>query len=149
MYLFLTCNKMENIEKASGYINFSKKGQRGNYTIHIYRQAHLMSLAKIGSYSTTNGLKILEENIFRERDGALVNRNRKRIIVSIKDEPFFMLKQEDGKNYTGNDRYEGYCVELAERLSQVVNFTYELRMVKDNKFGTKGKMSFIIIYCNI
>jgi len=49
-----------------------------------------------------------------------------------------MLKQDDGKNYTGNDRYEGYCVELAERLSQVVNFTYELRMVKDNKFGTKG-----------
>ena len=75
---------MENVEKASGYINFGRKGQRRNYTIHIYRQAYLMSLAKIGSYSTTNGLKILEENIFRERDGILVNRYRKRIIVSIK-----------------------------------------------------------------
>jgi ABC-type amino acid transport substrate-binding protein len=48
-----------------------------------------------------------------------------------------MIKADDGKNYTGNDRYEGYCVELAERLSQVVNFTYELRLVKDNKFGSK------------
>lgn len=49
-----------------------------------------------------------------------------------------MIKADDGKNYTGNDRYEGYCVELAERLSLVVNFTYELRMVKDNNFGSKG-----------
>ena len=49
-----------------------------------------------------------------------------------------MVKADDGKNYTGNDRYEGFCVELAERLSTVVNFTYELRLVKDNKFGSKG-----------
>ena len=49
-----------------------------------------------------------------------------------------MVKADDGKNYTGNDRYEGFCVELAERLATVVNFTYELRLVKDNKFGSKG-----------
>ncbi len=49
-----------------------------------------------------------------------------------------MVKADDGKNYTGNDRFEGYCVELAERLAMVVNFTYELRLVKDNKFGSKG-----------
>ena len=46
-------------------------------------------------------------------------------------------------NYTGNDRYEGYCVELAQRLSQIANFTYELRVAKDNKFGNKGIMFFL------
>ena len=50
-----------------------------------------------------------------------------------------MIKQnEPGKNFTHNDRFEGYCVDLAERISKIVNFTYELRLVKDNKFGAKG-----------
>jgi hypothetical protein len=42
------------------------------------------------------------------------------------------------RNLTGNDRYEGYCVDLAEQLSKIVNFTYEFRLVKDKKFGAKG-----------
>ena len=63
-----------------------------------------------------------------------------------KDEPFFMLRKEtSGKNLTGNDRYMGYCVDLAEHLSKIVNFTYEFRLVKDNKFGAKGKIKFLCL----
>jgi hypothetical protein len=56
-----------------------------------------------------------------------------------------MIKNESGKNFTGNDRYMGYCVDLAEKLSQIVNFTYEFRLVKDNRFGAKGKSSANLI----
>ena len=50
-----------------------------------------------------------------------------------------MIKPDaDEKNLTGNDRFEGYCVDLAEKLSQIVNFTYELRLVKDKQYGNKG-----------
>ena len=38
----------------------------------------------------------------------------------------------------GNDRFEGYVVDLCEKLSKLVNFTYEFSLVKDNKFGAKG-----------
>lgn len=38
---------MENIEKATGYVNFNRKGQRSNYTIHIHRSAQAMPLAKV------------------------------------------------------------------------------------------------------
>lgn len=86
-------------------------------------------------------MKIVEEAIFREKDGQ-INRNRKRIVVSIPDEPFFMIKPNDDptKNLTGNDRYMGYCVDLAEHISKIVNFTYEFRVVKDNKFGSQSKL---------
>jgi len=129
---------MTNVEKASGYINFDERSHRANYTIHIYRSALTMSLAKIGTYSTHTGLRMLEEFLFRDNSVTHMNRNRKRIVVSIVDAPFFMLKPNvEGKNLTGNDRYEGYCVDLTEKLSQIVNFTYELRIVKDGKFGAK------------
>lgn len=53
-----------------------------------------------------------------------------------------MVKPDDPtKNLTGNDRYMGYCVDLAEHIAKVVNITYEFRVVKDNKFGTQRKIT--------
>ena len=55
------------------------------------------------------------------------------------DEPFFMFREnEEGKTWVGNERFEGYCVDLTKRIAEVLNFTYELRLVKDNKFGSRG-----------
>jgi glutamate receptor, ionotropic, invertebrate len=49
-----------------------------------------------------------------------------------------MLRPEEtGKNWTGNERYMGYCVDLAKRIAEMVNFTYELRVVRDGKFGAR------------
>jgi len=42
---------------------------------------------------------------------------------------------EDGRELVGNQRYEGYCADLAYELSQRIHFDYELRLVADNKFG--------------
>lgn len=46
-------------------------------------------------------------------------------------------KSELDANMTGNDLFYGYCVDLAYQISKIVNFTYEFRAVKDNKFGAK------------
>jgi hypothetical protein len=48
-------------------------------------------------------------------------------------------KSNDGKVFTGNDRFEGYCVDLAQKIAEILNITYEFRVVKDKKFGTIGK----------
>ena len=42
----------------------------------------------------------------------------------------------------GNDRYEGYCAELAAEIAKRLrnqgrNFQYELRIVGDGKYGAK------------
>lgn len=44
--------------------------------------------------------------------------------------------QKEGGNFTGNDRYEGYCVDLMELLfKKVLQITYEIQIVKDSKYG--------------
>ena len=50
-----------------------------------------------------------------------------------------MLKKEveDGSPRVGNDRYEGYCADLAEEVSKIVNFDYMLKPVKDGVYGAK------------
>lgn len=44
-------------------------------------------------------------------------------------------KMEPGVNLTGNAQFEGYCKDLADLIAEKLNFTYELRLVKDGKYG--------------
>lgn len=46
-----------------------------------------------------------------------------------------------GKNYTGNSRFYGFCVELLERISNEVGFSYILDLVSDRKYGAKDPIS--------
>jgi len=39
----------------------------------------------------------------------------------------------------GNENFKGYCVELAREVAHIVNFTYEICVVKDKMYGTKLK----------
>ena len=44
-------------------------------------------------------------------------------------------KQNGEEELKGNDVYEGYCAELAEKIAEMIHFNYELKLVEDNKFG--------------
>jgi len=47
-----------------------------------------------------------------------------------------MLKKENVENLVGNQRYEGYCIDLLEKISKMANFTY-------------GIFNFLIFLCYI
>lgn len=42
-----------------------------------------------------------------------------------------------GKNYTGNARFYGFCVDLLEKVSKEVGFDYILDLVPDRKYGAQ------------
>jgi hypothetical protein len=50
--------------------------------------------------------------------------------------PYLSLKP-NADELTGNDRYEGYCVELAYKVMTRLNLDYEIRLVADGKFGVR------------
>lgn len=39
----------------------------------------------------------------------------------------------------GNERFEGFCVDLIHELSQLLHFRYEFRLCKDGAYGSKKK----------
>ena len=51
------------------------------------------------------------------------------------------LKEIKGKNkkkvLEGNDRFEGFCVDLLEEVSRIVGFTYRIHVVEDGRYGSK------------
>lgn len=57
-----------------------------------------------------------------------------------------MLKKSD-KALVGNDRFEGFCIDLLKELAGILGFTYEIRLVPDGKYGSqdeKGQWNGII-----
>jgi hypothetical protein len=52
-----------------------------------------------------------------------------------------MIKKDpdDGAKLTGNDRFEGYCADLAKEICEGLGISYEIRLVSDNKYGEKTR----------
>lgn len=48
-----------------------------------------------------------------------------------------MLK-DSAEKLGGNDRFEGYCVDLVRELADMLRFRYEIRLVRDGAYGTKN-----------
>jgi len=48
-----------------------------------------------------------------------------------------LAKSDEGDTLTGNDRYEGFCADLASQLAESLHISYELRLVHDGKYGGK------------
>lgn len=43
------------------------------------------------------------------------------------------------KNLKGNDRYQGYCVDLIKQIAREIGFEYRLYEVYDGTFGEKDE----------
>lgn len=49
-----------------------------------------------------------------------------------------MMLKESAKFLTGNERFEGYCVDLLQELSKALGFSYEIRLAPDGAYGLKS-----------
>lgn len=48
-----------------------------------------------------------------------------------------MYKKSDKPLY-GNDRFEGYCLDLLKELSNILGFSCEVKLVSDGKYGAQN-----------
>lgn len=48
-----------------------------------------------------------------------------------------MLK-ENHEDLEGNDKYEGYCIDLLKEISKILGFKFHIKLVDDHKYGEKN-----------
>jgi len=59
--------------------------------------------------------------------------------IAVQEVPYVMVRE--GKNYTGNSRFYGFCVDLLQRTAQHVGFDYILDLSLDRKYGAQDPIS--------
>ncbi|XP_037543686.1 glutamate receptor 1b [Nematolebias whitei] len=122
------------LEGLTGHVQFDERGHRTNYTLSVMELSHL-GPRKIGYWNQRRGYvntaiyRPLQEEFF----GLL---NRTYIVTTILEAPYMMLKKNHDQ-FVGNEKYEGYCAELASEIAKHVGFTYRLELVGDTKYGAR------------
>ncbi|XP_070293467.1 glutamate receptor ionotropic, kainate 3 [Salvelinus sp. IW2-2015] len=133
---FMNFIKESHWEGLTGRLSFNRtSGLRTDFDLDIISLKE-EGLEKVGKWSSSGGLNITE---VPKRKGLNITdslANRSLVITTILEEPYVMLKKSD-KALVGNDRFEGFCIDLLKELASILGFTYEIRLVPDGKYGSQ------------
>ncbi|XP_029627768.1 glutamate receptor 3 isoform X5 [Salmo trutta] len=126
--------KMVQVQGMTGNIQFDSYGQRSNYTIDVY-EMRTGGPKKIGYWNEYQRLvNVLEQQVVANESSSVENRTI--VVTTIMEAPYVMYKKHQ-MNLEGNDRYEGYCVDLAAEIAKHVGIRYKLSVVADGKYGAR------------
>ncbi|KAK5622867.1 Glutamate receptor 3 [Crenichthys baileyi] len=124
--------KTVQVQGMTGNIQFDNYGRRTNYTIDIY-EMKTGGPRKIGYWNEyTRFVNIMDPQV--SNDSSVENRTI--VVTTIMEAPYVMYKK-NYKHLEGNDKYEGYCVDLASEIAKHVGIKYKLSIVMDGKYGAR------------
>ncbi|XP_050010753.1 glutamate receptor ionotropic, kainate 3 [Alexandromys fortis] len=133
---FMNFIKEAQWEGLTGRIVFNKtSGLRTDFDLDIISLKE-DGLEKVGVWSPADGLNITEVAKGRGPNVTDSLTNRSLIVTTVLEEPFVMFRKSDRTLY-GNDRFEGYCIDLLKELAHILGFSYEIRLVEDGKYGAQ------------
>ncbi|XP_025922437.1 glutamate receptor 1 isoform X2 [Apteryx rowi] len=121
-------------EGLSGNVQFNEKGRRTNYTLQVIEMKH-DGIRKIGYWNEDEKLVPAAMDTQSGNESTSLQ-NRTYIVTTILEDPYVMLKK-NANQFEGNERYEGYCVELAAEIAKHVGYHYRLEIVRDGKYGAR------------
>uniref|UniRef100_A0A2C9JM66 Glutamate receptor n=1 Tax=Biomphalaria glabrata TaxID=6526 RepID=A0A2C9JM66_BIOGL len=135
----LTLIKKRQPQGLSGSLTFDEDGHRKDFSLGVFSMALDKGIQKIGTWSPKRRFVSIYDREEMYPDQERRDANGTKIITSILGAPFLVLKErKDGEPAPqGDNRYEGFSVELANALAKEVGFTHEFRIVADNAYGAK------------
>ncbi|XP_070481145.1 glutamate receptor ionotropic, kainate 4 isoform X2 [Equus przewalskii] len=123
--------RMVELEGLTGHIEFNSKGQRSNYALKIL-QFTRNGFRQIGQWHVADGLSMDSRLYASNISDSLFNTTL--VVTTILENPYLMLKGNH-QEMEGNDRYEGFCVDMLKELAEILRFNYKIRLVGDGVYG--------------
>ncbi|XP_076271917.1 glutamate receptor ionotropic, kainate 2-like isoform X1 [Rhynchophorus ferrugineus] len=109
-----------------GTRNYTGKGRFYGFCIDILERVaqdvgfdYLLDLVPDGKYGACDPETGLWNGMVRQ--------------LMMHEQPYVMLKT--GSNLEGNNRYEGFCIDLLKELASMIGFEYRIELVPDGKYG--------------
>uniref|UniRef100_A0A8V0YES9 Glutamate receptor n=1 Tax=Gallus gallus TaxID=9031 RepID=A0A8V0YES9_CHICK len=121
------------VQGMTGNIQFDTYGRRTNYTIDVYEMK--ASGSRKAGYWNEYERFVPTLDQLPSNDTSSVE-NRTIVVTTILESPYVMYKKNH-EQLEGNERYEGYCVDLASEIAKHVGIKYKLSIVGDGKYGAR------------
>ncbi len=116
------------IEGLTGFVSFEKNGFRKNISFDILSTTE-KDFEVIAIWKQHTGFQKTSKWKFTSKTTLNVIR-----VTTQLNEPFLMNKNST-RELKGNDRYEGYIVDLLSEISKLLNFRFEINLVNDGQYG--------------
>uniref|UniRef100_A0AAQ4RBN9 Glutamate receptor n=1 Tax=Gasterosteus aculeatus aculeatus TaxID=481459 RepID=A0AAQ4RBN9_GASAC len=125
--------KQVRVDGLTGNIQFDQYGKRINYSVTVMELKN-SGPVKIGYWNEVDKMVVTKSDLYPNDTMGMEN---KTVIVStILEAPYVMLKK-NSEQFQDNERYEGYCVDLAAEIAKHCGIRYQLRIVGDGKYGAR------------
>ncbi|XP_067123751.1 glutamate receptor ionotropic, kainate 2 isoform X1 [Centruroides vittatus] len=128
--------RMINIKGLTSDIKFDQHGVRSDFKLKVLELTH-EGLKEAGEWNVHTGLN-LTSNYSRAYEEAIQSlKNKTLTVTTLLNAPYTMLKK-NADFLHGNDKYEGFCIDLLHEISKLLKFRYEIKLVEDNSYGQKN-----------
>uniref|UniRef100_A0A061QLI4 Glutamate receptor 1 n=1 Tax=Cupiennius salei TaxID=6928 RepID=A0A061QLI4_CUPSA len=126
--------KKVRMKGLTGEIAIDKHGYRSNFSLDIL-ELKTKGIVKVGEWDPEDGL-VFSRNYSRDLSEAKDNlQNITLRVTSIVSKPYTMIKE--GDYLTGNERFEGFCVDLIQEICSRLKCNYVYRLVGDDSYGKR------------
>ncbi|XP_039303724.1 glutamate receptor ionotropic, kainate 2 isoform X1 [Solenopsis invicta] len=113
----------------TGLVKFDRDGFRSNIDLDII---HLTEdgLKKIGQWNSSAGESIdwLPENTLNKLDNKMSIQNKTFIVLITTGTPPYGMEKESTIQLSGNDRYEGFTIDIIQEISEILGFNYTFQV---------------------
>ncbi|KFM59945.1 Glutamate receptor, ionotropic kainate 2, partial [Stegodyphus mimosarum] len=126
--------KRVRMKGLTGDIQINNQGHRSNFTLDLL-ELKTKGIVKVGTW---NPEKSVQYSRNYSSDFSETKKNLENItlrVTSKKSKPYTMVRV--GDNLTGNERYEGFCVDLIHSICLRLKCKYEYRIVADDNYGNR------------
>ncbi|GAB1293839.1 Glutamate receptor [Apodemus speciosus] len=126
--------KQVRIQGLTGNVQFDHYGRRVNYTMDVF-ELKSTGPRKVGYWNDMDKLVLIQDVPTLGNDTAAME-NRTVVVTTIMESPYVMYKKNH-EMFEGNDKYEGYCVDLASEIAKHIGIKYKIAIVPDGKYGAR------------
>ncbi|KYN07451.1 Glutamate receptor, ionotropic kainate 2 [Cyphomyrmex costatus] len=123
----------EQIHGLSGIIRFDTAGFRSEFQLDVVSLGN-EGLYKIGEWKTNFGFQWKPED-YRISGIDKSLRDKHFLVLISLTQPYGMLK-ESSSRIIGNDRYEGFAIDIIQEMSKMLGFNYTFEVQIDKAYGS-------------
>ncbi|OXB53658.1 hypothetical protein ASZ78_013188 [Callipepla squamata] len=93
------------------------------------------TLKQVGYWNDMDKLVLIQHEPTLGNDTSAME-NRTVVVTTILEAPYVMFKKNHD-TFEGNDKFEGYCVDLASEIAKHIGIKYKIAIVPDGKYGAR------------
>ncbi|XP_045125479.1 glutamate receptor ionotropic, kainate 2-like isoform X1 [Portunus trituberculatus] len=127
----------------TGVLRFDDAGFRSDFNLDIIEMDinnRANPLKTVGKWTPKEGANFTRMWSTDTEDDNGILKNRTLIVSTALTPPYTMLRKSSDQ-LTGNDRFEGFCIDIIKEISRQHGFNYSIEISPDGAYGSKNPIT--------